>query len=511
MGAFQTGFSIGNQLFQQSLDNKWREENRQRDDEERALRLEASRLAIEQSRRTAANQGQADELIQQLANPNAGNYTLTNPKASGAGLRMPTTVAAADQAGPMTVRVPVVGDESGPNVTPDVSMAPVVPVNPTSGGLRMPAGAGAAVAAPAAAPVSLKAAPTRGDAEALLGRIALLKGDLAGFRAAQTNQRTMQEDDLFAQKLGEYKGTADQVAGTVAYLNNNSRRLTMGTPDKNGLVQLAVAKDDGTASFLSLSKQDQAKLYAAGHLLERNPTRALEMMAGVNKELAAAVAADNGLTANLTSNSNDVAGKSATMTHQVNADANDKRRTDGTITHQANVDKRAADAAAAGAAEKRQAKADAKAKANAAVAFYLEENPDATPARLAAVRAGVIEAVATADKNAPAEVKLANAWIKAGVAKNLAEGLRLATETNSKSPESIRADMYLKTLAANMGDATRAKEATEEGMKYLYPAGSATPAKPAKPLANVTPADITSTAKKYGITEDEVKRRLGIK
>lgn len=469
MGAFQTGFSIGKELFQQSLDNKWREENRQRDDEERALRMEGSRLTIDQAKRAAANQGRVDDLIQQLANPNADNYTLTNPgTVRVVGLRGPAT----DQTGPMD-QAPMAGGEARPSMgadTPMAPMAPMAPVNPTPSGLRLPANAGAATAAPdvglraaipAAAGVSLKAAPNRGEAEALLGRIALLKGDLTGFRTAQTNQRTIQEDDLFATKLKEYKGTDDQVASTAAYLNNNSRRLTMGTPDKNGLVQLAVAKDDGTASFLNLSKQDQAKLYAAGHLLELNPTKALEMMAGVNKELAAAVAADNGLTANLTSNSNDVAGKSAN------------------ITHQNNVDKRAADAAAASAAEKKQAKADAKAKADAGVALYKEQNPDATPAQLAAVRNGVIEAVATADKNAPSEVKLANALRRAGLATSDADALKQAMQTKSDSPDKMRAEIYAKALTANMGDATRAKEATEEAMKYLYPGAGATAAKPA--------------------------------
>lgn len=72
-----------------------------------------------------------------------------------------------------------------------------------------------------------------------------------------------------------------------------------------------------------------------------------------------------------------------------------------------------------------------------------------------------------ANANDPAEVKLANAWIRAGVAKDLAEGLRLATSNNGKSEESIRADMYGKALAANFGNAEAAKKATEEGMAYL--------------------------------------------
>jgi len=338
MGAFETGFSMGKSMIQQVLDNKDREEQRKREAEESSLRMEGARLAIEQARRTADSDTQARDLMQQLTRPNAGNYTLGAPSpGGGTGLRMPADAPALPDSAPLPADLG--GDFGGaPSANAQSAPAPAAPTRtaPTAlaaGGLRMPAAGGGAglQVAPGQGEATFRATPTRGDAEDLLGRIALLRGDTAGYRAAQANKRAMNEEDVFAKRLGEYKGTEDQVASTAAYLNNNSRRLTMGTPDKNGLVQLAVAKEDGTASFLNLSKQDQAKLYAAGHLLELNPTKALEMMAGVNKELAAAVAADNGLTANLASNSNDVAGKSATITHQANTDANDKRRTDATV------------------------------------------------------------------------------------------------------------------------------------------------------------------------------------
>ena len=87
-------------------------------------------------------------------------------------------------------------------------------------------------------------------------------------------------------------------------------------------------------------------------------------------------------------------------------------------------------------------------------------------ATLKLIQAGGV-APGGANASDPAEVKLANAWIRAGVAKDLAEGLRLATSNNGKSEESIRADMYGKALAANFGNAEAAKKATEEGMAYL--------------------------------------------
>lgn len=182
-----------------------------------------------------------------------------------------------------------------------------------------------------------------------------------------------------------------------------------------------------------------------------------------------------------------------------------------------NADKRADRAdARAGSAEARaaendaQTKQDKEAKAEAGMALFKERNPNATPAELEAVRRGVLEATPTADKNAPAEVKLARAYRAAGLAKDDAEALRMATQSKGDSPEKVRTDIYGKALTANLGNAEAARKATEEAMTYLYPsAPAATGAKP-KPLQNVSPADITATAKKYGITEDEVKRRLGM-
>ena len=77
-----------------------------------------------------------------------------------------------------------------------------------------------------------------------------------------------------------------------------------------------------------------------------------------------------------------------------------------------------------------------------------------------------------ANANDPAEVKLANAYIRAGLAGNLAEGLQLATSSKDSSPDKVRTDVYVKALAANFGNAEAAKKATNDAMTYLFPAGS---------------------------------------
>lgn len=68
--------------------------------------------------------------------------------------------------------------------------------------------------------------------------------------------------------------------------------------------------------------------------------------------------------------------------------------------------------------------------------------------------------------------KLANAYIRAGLAGNLAEGLQLATSSKDASPDKVRADIFGKALVAKGGNATAAQKATEEAMAYLLPGGS---------------------------------------
>ncbi len=135
-------------------------------------------------------------------------------------------------------------------------------------------------------------------------------------------------------------------------------------------------------------------------------------------------------------------------------------------------------------AQARAARADAEraaqasAKADAAAALYQQNHPGATPAELNAVRTGVMSAIPQADGNAPAEVKLANAYVQAGLASNMKDALRMATTLKDASPEKIKSDLYGKALAANFGDAAKAREATEQGMNYLFPQSAA-------PAANI--------------------------
>lgn len=166
-----------------------------------------------------------------------------------------------------------------------------------------------------------------------------------------------------------------------------------------------------------------------------------------------------------------------------NLAANADRRADEQLDLAKSADRRAAASHAASVAERGAARGERAAAAEAAVGLYRENNPGATPAQIAAVRAGVLKAIPDADKSAPAEVKLAQAYRRAGLAATDAEALRMATSSKADSPEKVRAEIYGKALQANLGDAKRAREATEDAMSYLFP-----PAKPAAaPAAKPAP------------------------
>ncbi len=178
-----------------------------------------------------------------------------------------------------------------------------------------------------------------------------------------------------------------------------------------------------------------------------------------------------------------------------------------------NADRRAgnADARAAGSAS--ESRSEKAAKAEAGVALFKERNPGASSAEVEAVRRGVLEPTPTADKNAPSEVKLAKSMVDAGLAPDMRTALEMAVTKKSMSPT----ERFLELMKPQGGLVPDEKQIAPV-MESVYGAdwrqrikspGAGGAGKP-KALQNVSAADITATAKKHGISEDEVKRRLGM-
>lgn len=149
---------------------------------------------------------------------------------------------------------------------------------------------------------------------AMLG-VATAKKDIGAMQSLQTQGVELEWDDNFGKKLKEYTGSEEQIGATAQFVNDSSKRITLGDAGKDGVVRMAVVKPDGKADFLKLTKQDQAQLYAAGSMMEANPTKALTIMAGINKNLAAAVAADNGIEFKLAEVADKSAGRVETSLH----------------------------------------------------------------------------------------------------------------------------------------------------------------------------------------------------
>lgn len=128
---------------------------------------------------------------------------------------------------------------------------------------------------------------------------------------------------------------------------------------------------------------------------------------------------------------------------------------------------------------------DKKAEADARVAIYKENNPSATPAQLEAVRRGVLEAVPKAS----------------GIESDY------KPDSYGSGGTVTQKDKNGNVTVTKIGPDGKPKEPTR-----VAPPGKAAAPAPSKPKvpANITQKDIKATAKKYGITEVEVKRRLGI-
>lgn len=512
MGAFQSGFNMGRVMYQQALDNREREQQKRDQAEERALRMRSLTLGVESQEEESRRRRELSRMQQGISDFISG----TDRPATNAALNADFDQAlAASDAAVMAENAARQG-AAMPVATPDaVEVTPVrapgTPAVPVATSAMPNAEREAALAV--RNPVDPSSIAYRQGLNRLQAQFAAAKGDMAALNQLDAEGRAVAEDGMIAERLKGYTGAPEQVAGTRVWLNQNSRRLTMGAPDKNGLVRLSVVTPDGEAEFLKLSRQDQATLYAAAGLMERNPVRALQMIAGVNKTLGEAVAAENNLQSVLAGNVNAIADKSSAIDDR----AADNARAD-------RADRRAGDAAkrvAENDAEDRKAKKDARA---AARALFLESNPNATPAQLAAVEAGVLSAVPTEDKNAPAEVKLARAALTAKVpgVTNMAEALTWARSRATKPAEEVRAEIYAGVLKQPGGTTERAKRAADQAMRDLYPGMQEAPAPaagkreasgavgpaPAKPPSEKAAHDQARAAIAKGADKDAVNKRL---
>lgn len=140
-----------------------------------------------------------------------------------------------------------------------------------------------------------KRAATRLENIGARRNIAAATQDFGSLGKLEEESRSAEWDDSFSKHYKSYTASPEQVAEAAKHINTNSKSITLHDPDKQGFRQMSVVAPDGTATLLKLGKHDQAQLWAASQLMDLDPQKALALMHGIDKTLAAAVAAENGI------------------------------------------------------------------------------------------------------------------------------------------------------------------------------------------------------------------------
>ncbi len=119
----------------------------------------------------------------------------------------------------------------------------------------------------------------------------------------------------------------------------------------------------------------------------------------------------------------------------------------------------------AGAAVARE-QAEKTGKANAAAALFQQRNPNATAAEIEAVRRGVID-INPDNKNAPSEVKLAQAMVNAGLAPDMRSGLEMAITKKTQDP----GEMHKGFVEAGIKNMAKPEDAVASADKVMETMG----------------------------------------
>ena len=568
-GAFQSGFAMGHGLYQQHLANAERQAQRRRDDERWAMQKEALQLSLDTARDDAARQRSLSTVLAGLRDDVQG-------------IDREATNAALDADFDAADRRALQGEALPPSI------------------------GGSAAANEAALTVRRAIDPSSSDHRLRLNRrlieAAILNRDLPAVRALEGETRSLRQQGFLDQAA---RMPIDEVMAQAASLNTNASQLPILYTGKTeaGYQFLTTDASGQPARSITLTEPQARQLVAARLMGDAGlGAESMALVAAVNQDIAALIERSNTQSGQLVNSHNDARAKQHRFGHDHASDqraaerqridsethAETKRKADAAVSlyRQLNPQASTSELEAVRRGVIPVASPAENQRSEAAVRLYQEKNPQASAAELEAVRRGVIgmNLDPSKDKDQPSEVRLAAAFVRAGLATNMAEGLRMATTAKAESPERIRAEIFGKALAANMGNAQRAQEATEAAMRYLYPSmqspatsgaatnatrpaaspgplappavpaptvppvtapapaptpaaqrpaaaaprpsasasGTAAPATPAPSppqtpastpgarLQNVRPEDITATAKKYGISEEEVRRRLGL-
>lgn len=225
---------------------------------------------------------------------------------------------------------------------------------------------------------------------------------------------------------------------------------------------------------VSLSPAQLGQLAVAQNQFSRGDPNALKTISGIDKDLAGVAAGAWKSQLEMAKFAQDSRYKGAQITHMQNQDANQALTAGANAAH---MQQQTADL---------QRKAATEAETRGVVErLYKAENPNASDDQVKAAGLRVMDG--QVDKNAPAEVKLASAMVKFGVAPDMKTALERSMSSKEASPDKLRADVYKAALTANFGDAKKAEAVADQFMAYMAQFGKPSTSNPQA----VTPSSVT--------------------
>jgi len=288
MSAFARGLQMGQQAWDTAENNRVRNEELSMRKAKEARDAETHQLQTDALRREASTQNELRGLRTNMADFLTG----TDRKASNA------------------------------NLDADFEQA----YQATGLGLEAPAMAGGSNMANEQAltvrrPVDMSSPEFQGGLAGLRSQYALASGNMADLDAvtsAERNRITSAQDAEWAQSVIS-NPNGEQAVRARSFINDSSKSLSIDPPDpKTGMSTLRIIRGDRTKP-VELSPADLAKIAVGVRRLQRGDVGGLDVISGVNKELAAAAAAEFEMDVGLASRNNDTAYRAAGL-------ANDRAR-----------------------------------------------------------------------------------------------------------------------------------------------------------------------------------------
>jgi hypothetical protein len=253
--SFAQGFRLGGDMYNQAERNKLAREQEERAARESAARLEQMGLQTDALRNAQSREREATGIRREMADFTQGVDRQATNQALDADFDM------ANQAAMQGMALPAV--RGGSNAANEAGLTVRNAVDPTAPQFQQ-------------------------GLAGLRSRLALTTGDDAGFaqiQQAETARVSGLQDSEFARNvMADPTGEAAVQART--FINNQSQRLSTKVDPKTGITTFALVKGDGYDE-IKVSPSDLGKIAVGFRRLERGDIGGLDVIAAVNKDLAA--------------------------------------------------------------------------------------------------------------------------------------------------------------------------------------------------------------------------------